>query len=291
MHRPRDGWKCGLRLAACQDDSALLDDTERLLRLRLAEGYSLSPASNLQVLSEEMELRRGAAAAEGRGDGIAQLVDLYRMWQWVERLEGLQGYPFTSCGVIDILGRLDGAAASSAQMRSSLLATAYSSAGRSDARVMCGWASNELSDADHALIASSGSSSSDKRERESSDGLLELEGLLGAHEADGGFERATALALWHGSIDLAVGILQRSALEGGDTAADLGGSEGSTEGSVQGGPTQSPRQQAHSPEYMHLVSLAAMCIAGYSSSRGSWATMCVKVIEQLQQSSCGGDCA
>ena len=48
IQRPREGWRCGLR-ASELSDASLFADPEHLLRFRLSQGYSLSPASNLQV--------------------------------------------------------------------------------------------------------------------------------------------------------------------------------------------------------------------------------------------------
>ena len=230
----------------------------------------------LQVLSEEQELRR---SGEGPGAaGAAQtVVDVYRAWQWLERVEARDDASLQSCGVLDIL--LSGSSyPSSAQPRPTLRTTVYASSSRSRAREVCGWAAEVLTEGDLAAV-------SGPEPFPRGDGpAAELMGVLEALECEDGFERAAALALWHGSADLAVDILRRNTEQGLPAAEESFegvSSEGSERGSFADALLARPQ---HSQEHLRLTSLVAMCIAGCSGSGRSWGGMCTMVVEQLKVS-------
>lgn len=94
-------------------------------------------------------------------------------------------------------------------------------------------------------------------------GVHDLDDILADCEVTGKFERAAALAVWHGEIGAAVKILQQGAnvIDSKAVGEDYG---------------------AHpdGPQSAETLQLVSMCIAGYSSLSPVWRKACLTLLER-----------
>lgn len=305
-----------------------------IMRVRCLAGYSADAYANIDVLAEELDAVYGEAS-QGSDDllqrAVANTKAVYRTWVWMDRFESTvneAGLTVSNCGVQEVLLRNQlhlSAANVSKQFRSEVLhpvlgATVYGSEGRDLGKKLCGWIKMfGLGRAD-GLTSPPGdlsrSSSATQRTGSSKAGLQTAEWDTSADDdlleviVDEvfveSFERAAAIALWHGRLDLAVDILRRAItqMEVGDASAGETG-------------THMPKilwDAQFAPGYVQTVSLVAMCFAGYnfptakaadsaansptgkaqgasrqslsaaSSASSTWSSMCKHVISQLLHS-------
>ena len=98
-------------------------------------------------------------------------------------------------------------------------------------------------------------------------GKFDLSTILEECEANGEFERAAALAVWHGDIGAAVNALQQASIvirQQQDSANDN-------------------RTAVQSGSYAETLDLVAMCIAGFGMSSSSprvWETACSTLLQR-----------
>lgn len=248
-------------------------DIESIMKLRVTSGYSIDPGKNLQVLADEIEGYKDETVEASSSNASN---DLYRIWEWVERLESIldtEDIQFNVCGVMHLLS-----------LNKASVFDGCGQTHRSRARVICGWYEDVIySPCDSAMND-------------------ELMAILEEVEVLHSFERAATLALWHGYPQLAVKFLQESI----DCATDSCKNESSNYtttladctdelelGSVYSDNVpkqcyQRCRAKIYSKEYLHLVSLVSMCIAGFpaitcsNATTSMWITMCDRVLKQLR---------
>ena len=263
--------------------------------------YKQRRTTALATETVDADIISGEAIKEGMEAMIANSKAVYRVWVWIGRVEAESTkLPLTKCGVLSILqpsstivdeslypvlgvttsSVLNISKPSSAiadeplheQAHPVLGVTVYHSKSRDSSRRLCGWSSFHAKE-------------------------KKIEKLVGQCVFDGNsFERAAAIALWHGSVAIAVDCL-RKAIENADELDEWDGSV-----------TMS--------SYLQTMQLVAMCFAGYNSSSlvaaaaavskdinttsrarkeeassssshnsssSTWTTMCRQVVSQLQQ--------
>lgn len=240
-------------------------------------------------------------------------LQLIRIWSWVERVDNMSvddpDLSLLNCSVMHLLN-------SSEENRNSLTSknrpkvdpssravqqtiilkmlgcAAFDSDLRRAARCVCGW----------TLLKDSLDSGSSFYMQH----FAELNDLVEEYEKYDTFERACALALWHGDLGLAVAILRRTMdvnesrkaarMESGSNveynnahAAGIHEDDGGEDGSYF----------PHLGEdYVRVIPLVAMCIAGFSAVSSSknqfnnssasenaalWSSMCEHVISQVSK--------
>ena len=166
-----------------------------------------------------------------------------------------------------------------------------------------------------------GNSSIDSEEEERL--ISELESIVEDVELEDSFERAAALAVWHGHIELAVRVLQRNSdaynkrksrgartmkdpqddtsgedaifehHTGIDNDNDNDNNKHSAHARDRGSGIHSAKGEDGDHDYYQLVSLTAMCFAGFPNRNGAedvinsgkelWVHMCSHVLQQLEQ--------
>ncbi len=107
----------------------------------------------------------------------------------------------------------------------------------------------------------------DANMKDGSNSDLELYEILEEYESLDSFERAAALALWHGDTEMSISILQKHADNG---IIRFTGSSGGGHG----------WDEYETSEYLNIVTLVAMCISGFSLNN-MWIKMCKKVLQEL----------
>jgi hypothetical protein len=261
---------------------------------------------------------------------VAQVQALSRLWAWVDRVESLSNEDVTlsCCGVISLL--VTSIQLTSRTVHAQLGVPVYSCGNRDFAREICGWAreqlySNENIEQPQQLVSSGANPISSKvnslEKNKSSlnqsvdfEPLSELEAMVAECEESDSFERAAAIALFHGDLTLAVKVLQRHIPKTDGESQDMpfgsthnGPGDNSflnqplNEGEGIKHPVLKNGDSQNDGRYAQLISLTAMCIAGFnnsytssssssSSSSGShffppqqemWASMCKHVVSQL----------
>lgn len=272
-------------------------EVEHLMRERSCAGYSFDAGKNLQVLSEELdslyalstdksphesaenreEVEEGNVKAvdDTRHQYSDNLLNLSRVWGWIDRVERLhdENINLTNCGVLDIFEKQpttsgnDDAAESAAKDQAAagekdreieekgtkamlperhpvFNVPMYTTDYRESARLVCGW-SKVWSPPEFETKASSMKPSDEDTSVEEDFSNLDLEALVEECESLDYFERAAAIAVWHGNIDLAVDVLNRNITSASRAEIVL------------------------QDEYVHLVSMVAMCFAGFNTSRSA----------------------
>ena len=263
------------------------DDDAQLMSDRSGLGYSLDAGKNIQVLSDEVDaiFSKGSLLEMSPASitRVNALLELSRVWCWIDRVESMHDESITlmDCGVLSMFERHMGSDGdkTTREIHPVLGAKMFSSSVRSSARTVCGWtdtwvpstreAATKVADDD----AASASTFSDQGTLQE---ISELEGIIEEYENLDSFERAAAIALWHGNIELAVEVLQRNidADSLGDENAEAKGRTG--------------WNADMTPEYLQLISLVAMCFAGYTAgtnpTKNAWSSMCLHVLAQLEGS-------
>lgn len=145
----------------------------------------------------------------------------------------------------------------------------YVSSRRSVGRLLCGWG------ALHAVNSSKESLPSEHPESQDLKTIVEEFETVGTSVLFESsefiltvehFERATALALWHGNISLAVKVLQRTIKANKATASTLDEEENGERFIDELTPGDSLRDSLIMRlDYIQLLSLVAMCLAGYGN--------------------------
>jgi len=306
--------------------------TEQTIRERSSAGYSLDAGKNLQVLSDELDALFSAsddgAMSSASALRVRCLLELSRVWSWVDRVESLHddALSLTNCGVLSLFLSQEGQSGSKREQHSVLVAQTFTSSFRDSARLICGWTTSEVSTNSAAATTTTSShgtstaSSANKQrtkvhspdqikkidgssrlesgnEEDGEEGMdfNELEEIIDECEDNDSFERAAALALWHGDLDLAVRVLQRN-IDAGVPDTPLHTQQLETDNDRPGGEQTIVTcwDTQVTAEYLKLMSLVAMCFAGYNGQRSQsaakdassdmWASMCLHVLEQLEGS-------
>eukprot|EP01032_Pedospumella_encystans_P014614 gene14614-16769_t len=281
----------------------------------------------------------------GGGDllsmAIANTKAVYRTWVWMDRFETTineSGLTVSNCGVLEVLLRSQIQQStgnlSRQQNRISrhpiLCANVYSSERRDLSKKMCGWikmfglgkstggsagtesisATSTSSKGKASGVTKSGSMDAElERDTSADDDLLEV--IVDEFFLDS-FERAAAIALWHGRLDLAVSVLRRAIAEMERSAGVVSGlAPNSTDPLTEDQAADKIIWDApYGSGYLQTISLVAMCFAGYNfpqnasesktespgknrasmkpsnhaSPAATWASMCRHVLVQLQLS-------
>lgn len=267
-------------------------DIDSLIRRRAKCGYSFDSGRNCQMFSDELDHLK-SIATRGKGDHDTvqstqdRVLSIYRVWEWINRIElSHEEADFTVCGIDRILSlsssitsTVSGTASIQSLVVHPILGIhVFLSEQRETARKICGWTII------HGLKSDS---KGDNKDEET------LIGLVDQVEDMGCFERSALLAVWHGNLPLAIEILRRNTeshhhepdneIEEEENNDEEVQSE---EGDGQGG--------AISESYKNMISIVAMCIAGFSgntdssnvSSRAMWSSMCEHVIQLLLSMLC-----
>ncbi|CAM9416523.1 unnamed protein product [Phaeothamnion confervicola] len=83
--------------AAATASSLQLLDMEEIMRKRTQAGYSMDIGENQQLLADELDAATvddgvgGGSGNSGGGNSVADLTALWRLWDWVDRIEQLRG--------------------------------------------------------------------------------------------------------------------------------------------------------------------------------------------------------
>jgi len=314
-------------VAMTTSDPCMSYQGEQTMSERSSAGYSLDAGKNMQVLFDELDAINnnkdrlsGDEKPESDISKASALLELSRVWGWVDRVESMndESISLTNCGVLDMFKRESSGAGS--ELNPVLGTKIYYSECRSSARAVCGW--TDIWKPEPPLTASSGSQSQVKSKRseegvvkdsrrlaaesdddddassdddeeddEEEEPLSALEAIIEECEDLDSFERAAAVALWHGNIELAVNVLRRNidaraSKFDANTTADQGAERDEV----------ADKNKELTVEYLQLMSLVTMCIAGYpcpaskrsaaapsSNNNSMWASMCLHVLEQLEQ--------
>lgn len=192
------------------------DDVSGVLPRRAQRGVSLDPRSSLRALLEE-------SRSQPRNTPVAQLTLMYA---WLDRIES----SFADSCVFDGIANR-GSTAASVELPCGPLG-AFVSPDRQRALAMCGW-SDLCTPATDTAAASAGS-------LEALSSLIPVP-IVRDCLRDGDVERAAAIALLHGLVEVAVQILSFAA-----TSARLGAAGGSA-GALEA----------------ELLQLTAMALAGW----------------------------
>ena len=234
--------------------------------------YSMEAGANLDVLREEKKASAiGSKSSDPfLKDGTSTVDDpkneeLIRVWNWIERVEGLcsaetgqMSEEWYAKGLVDAgvykLLRMDASSTTSTgdtvSKSSSLGCDKYDSSRRRAALNVCG------------LV-----------------GKFSLRDVLAEAEAQGNYERSAALAVFHGDIGAAVAALQR-----GVDRIKLTITEEKESGNPESEGVQS------SAQYAETLQLVGMCVAGFrapstsedASSAAVWRTSCEGLLQQRQ---------
>eukprot|EP00934_Nitzschia_sp_Nitz4_P005774 Nitzschia sp. Nitz4//scaffold2_size372955//272889//282374//NITZ4_000454-RA/size372955-processed-gene-0.127-mRNA-1//-1//CDS//3329546871//5764//frame0 len=231
--------------AASVSDPSLQEDISATMMRRAhchsISKYSADTAKNIQILSEN-----STSGEQDTGDLPAGNQSLIRLWSWIERVE--EGLPneiddyeaetlslpksILEAGVISLLATDGPTPKEDVHFSESFDCNVYDSTGRRLAMSSCGWA-----------------------------GKTRLENVIADCQVHGDNERAAALAVWHGEVGLAVGVLQ-------EAASALRNSEGDNGTS----------------QYAETLDLTAMCVAGYGGSNSSqsmvWRMACSSLLQR-----------
>lgn len=316
------------------------------MRLRCLAGYSADAYANIDVLAEELDaIYRDASAGDAAvalnhddllERAVANTKAVYRTWVWMDRFETTvneAGLTVSNCGVQEVLLRNQlhlSATNVSKQFRTEVVhpilgATVYGSDGRDLGKKLCGWIKMFGLGKAEGLAGSAGELSRSSTATGRSGSATSVSPKAGAASTDWdtsadddllevivdevfveSFERAAAIALWHGRLDLAVAVLRRAISQMEDGAASSDGEGTAMQTILWDAP--------FTPGYVQTVSLVAMCFAGYnfhvnkatdssganspggrnqggasvsakqsmaSSASATWASMCKHVISQL----------
>lgn len=282
---------------------------EKTMSERSSAGYSLDAGKNMQVLFDELDtlLAKGSTADMPTPMllKVNSLFELSRVWGWIDRVGSIhdEDINLADCGVlcmfVDQQQAREGSENGTQHYIHEVLGTKiYSSECRTSARKVCGWTdiwnpslegkgllrrdqpqkSSQREKDSKDTVNSDGRGADSNGSEDSSDSydeISELDAIVEECEDLDSFERAAAIALWHGNIGLAVRVLQRN-IEAGATVGDHTVDEATYKDSL-------------TAEYLQLMSLVAMCFAGYngnykSSVSNIWAPMCLHVLGQLEGS-------
>ena len=273
---------------------------DHLMRERCSAGYSVDSGKNLQKLSDELDDLDPTSTEASR---CIQLLRAWSWVDRVETLNIKDdSFNLENSGILRLLkddndnDKDDGRGShDNGLMHPSLGATVYLSPRRSVGRLLCGWAAlHGLRDLRTVSENSSWKARSHVSVEHSES--AKLSDIVHDCEMVEHFERGAALALWHGDLPMAVRVLQR-AISSNTPGVHCGGSsrgiqseimsenddgdddvdtQDSDEMSDEGFLSHSANDNSSirstdgsidsflPSEYVELLSLVAMCIAGYS---------------------------
>jgi len=312
-----------------------------IMRRRCLAGYSADAYANVDVLAEELDQVYGSSGAQDGGSSPQELTSdqllamavantkaVYRTWVWMDRFETTvneSGLTVSNCGVLEVLLRSQIQQSTGNLSRqqnrvakhAALGALVFCSERRDLSKKMCGWIKmfglgNTVVEIGSGAVGSAPIKAKGVNNRaavdaekdwdtSADDDLLEV--IVDEFFLDS-FERAAAIALWHGRLDLAVSVLRR-AISQMEQLADV----------THVNDTGAQKVLWDAPfaaGYLQTISLVAMCFAGYNfpqnhgpdahsespgkgkaspvklavlaSPAATWASMCRHVLVQLQHS-------
>eukprot|EP01038_Epipyxis_sp_PR26KG_P010983 gene10983-14753_t len=270
-------------------------NVEEIMKRRSQTGYSFDASNNLEVISMELDNMHihsaSVVATECVGEVWSHLaksihkrncLELYRVWMWVDRIETTLNTKtnnlfLRNCGVLNRLSgdKIKSESGDSPSYVPILGCRVYNSKERILCKNMCGWTTCMYANRKTSFppnVATVTFADDHENDLPNFDEAI-LDVIVDECEVNDGFERAAALALWHGSIDLAVRVLLNVA-EGKRKIND------DKETAIEW-------DYPVSQEYLKLVSLVAMCWAGFAGQlnlqhNSSWVNMCEHVLFLLQ---------
>ncbi len=259
------------------------------------------------------------------------LLQLSRLWGWIDRVESLhdEDLSLTSCGVLPMFqARSSKGAVESSDNPATAISLGDSGGGgiptppprtpqplrmkqhpvfniptytsdyRDSARLVCGWSNAWTPPSPRA---SSGGARNNSNNTDIGDeveyGGMEVEAAVEECESLDSFERAAALAVWHGHLELGVNVLNRNLMSGHHETHHS--SNNSNHGQTEHEHHDHVRL---SQEYTQLVGMVAMCFAGFPNGGGGdggssggtskrsghvsvWEKMCTDLLIKLQSQS------
>lgn len=168
-------------------------------------GYAVDAGKNIQVIADKLDaLAYTSPASFTKRSRI--LLQLQRVWCWVDRVESMSildtSLSLQNCGVLQLIQASDATAAQELLL-DSMPCRVFESPSRKAARSVCGWATLKLAAGATDTVNVSELDPHEAR-------YLDLEDLVEEYVKYDTFERACALALWHGDLNLAVDVLRRT---------------------------------------------------------------------------------
>lgn len=267
-----------------------------IIRKRAMAEYSVDAAKNLQVFSDELDylyrdfdkepstdtVNPYRISKEDRLERRQYTVELFKLWEWVDRMSA-DDEDIGNCGVMHELKHVLPSISNDTPCRHEKLGVfVYVSNFREKCLGICGWLD--------VVGLKRGPKKHDENldlEQERKWKLKELVRSL-CDEASYSYERAAALALWHGDVALAVetlntfvAIQSKTDVTPSDDVIDIPSETGSDDREVN----RHGWDEEITPEYIHVVSLVAMCFAGYRHhipKEDIWVSMCEQVVSLLE---------
>jgi hypothetical protein len=281
--------------AAHLSDIDISDENKNIaviIRKRAMAGYSVNAGKNIQVISDELDyLYRDISneTTEAGGINISKedrierrqyTIELYKLWEWVDRMVRPNDEDIADCGIMHELKQVLPSISNDTPCRHAKLGVfVYVSESRTKCLELCGWLT--------VIGVKRGHKKNDKFASKEQETKLQLDDLISS-VSDDSFERAAALALWHGDVALAVETL-RSFIANRSITTDQEVLETHSEAASDDRDSHGHGwDEPITTEYMHVVSLAAMCFAGYRHSIQKddiWVSMCEQVISLLESHS------
>lgn len=284
-----------------------------LMRQRCVAGYSADACSNIDVLADELD-KFYSLAEEYKIDNVPSTIPstnniykdfeifvtntkaAYKIWVWMDRFETTitdRNLTLANCGVINILKTMSEFSYKDNQMpkyiklfHHTLGCNIYCSEKREVSKKVCGWIK--------VFGLKNIEPHKDSQEEDGADDIDLLEVIVDELYLDS-FERAAAIALWHGRLDLSVNVLCRAIKLIEDHLQENKGNH------IDVVEWDVPMTI---PGYLQTIQLVAMCFAGYNfpvitdvsqskSSEGNyeisrittcstWSNMCKQVVQQLK---------
>lgn len=175
----------------------LLEEPENvtiMMRMRANLGYSIDSAKNLQIFSDELDnIFENQPPGNLTNESVLQIqmqqsLDLYKIWEWLCRIED-NDLNLAYCSILDLIDTsvstnetLDAITNSINELGLSI----FNSMSRSKVLKLCGWLDTNNYDSE------------------------DLTFLVYKCNREDSFERAAAIALFHGCLSMAVEILQEN---------------------------------------------------------------------------------
>lgn len=278
----------------------------RIIRKRALAGYNVNPGRNMQVFSVELgtiynnRSRTLAAKLQKRKYSM----ELYKVWEWMNRMviEDKGMVNISKCGAFHLFNNFSSSPSDIIYRHDTFGVNIYASDARSDTLESCGWKS---------IIGLSKPNNRPTRDTKKKEEIEErdadnkdiLDALVSYICEDESYERAVALALWHGDIELAVETLRSftDLIKGKKVRSNSETGTISTRGSESISSTISHQSEDEdvsvkledasgwdeplTEQYLNVVSIMTACIAGYhnlNSKHDMWKSMCEEVINSLE---------
>ena len=233
----------------------------------------------------------------------ANLLQLSRLWGWIDRVESLRDddLTLTTCGVLPMFlahsrkgpaeDAVNGAPVGTSEDGSSsgsipapppttpqplrmeqhpvFNIPTYTSDYRDSARLVCGWSNAWTPPTPRGASGDNRNNNNPDEDEEYDD--MELEAVVEECEDLDSFERAAALAVWHGHLELAVTVLNRNLVSGYHHHHTHHTHHTHNHHNHNNAEHDHHEHLKLSPEYTHLVSMVAMCFAGFPNNASSHA--------------------